>query len=329
MVKKIMSKKALISGGTGFIGSHVAEELLKRDWKIQIIDKYGFKDYQDLDGLKNHKNITFHEIDLNNFDQIASITNDFDYIFHFAAKLGVADVTSEPYEVLKTNISTTENIINYSLLNQNLSRFIFASTSEVYSGTQKHFNLIVPTPESEPLTIDNVSSPRSSYMLSKSIGESLCHFSRLPVTILRPFNIYGSRAGIRHVIPQLLEKVYKAKSGDLIEVFSPDHTRAFCHIDDATMQIMSILDNEDCKNETLNLGNQSREITMLELAKICIEVSGKDLGIKKLGITEGSPKRRAPSMEKSQNLIDCLPKVTLEEGIARTYSWYCNNFFAN
>ncbi len=329
MVKKRMSKKALISGGTGFIGSHVAEALLKRDWRIQIIDKYGFKDYQDLDILKNHKNITFHEVDLKNFDQIASITNDFDYIFHFAAKLGVADVSNEPYEVLRTNISTTENIINYSLLNPNLNRFIFASTSEVYSGTQKHFNLTIPTPESEPLTIDSVSSPRSSYMLSKSIGESLCHFSKLPVTILRPFNIYGSRAGIRHVIPQLLEKIYKAKAGDSIEVFSPDHTRAFCHIDDATMQIMSIIDNENCINETLNLGNQTREITMFELAKICIKVSGKDLDIKKLGITEGSPKRRAPSMEKSQRLIDSLPKVTLEEGIARTYSWYSNNFFEN
>ena len=324
-----MSKKALISGGTGFIGSHVAEALLKRDWKIQIIDKFGFKNYEDLDSLKNHKNITFDKVDLNNFDQIASITNDFDYIFHFAAKLGVADVSNEPYEVLRTNISTTENIINYSLLNPKLNRFIFASTSEVYSGTQKHFSLTIPTPESEPLTIDSVSSPRSSYMLSKSIGESLCHFSKLPITILRPFNIYGSRAGIRHVIPQLLEKVYKAKSGDSIEVFSPDHTRAFCHIDDATMQIISILDNENCRNETLNLGNQTREITMFELVKICIEVSGKDLGIKKLGITEGSPERRAPSMEKSKSLIDCLPKVTLEEGIARTYSWYSNNFFKN
>ena len=93
------------------------------------------------------------------------------------------------------------------------------------------------------------------------------------------------------------------------------------------MQIMSILENENCKNETLNLGNQTREISMYELAKICIEVSGKDLGIKKLEVTEGSPQRRAPSMEKSQDLIGCLPKVTLEDGIARTYSWYSNNFF--
>ena len=327
MVKNSMCKKALISGGTGFIGSHVAEALLKNHWKVHVIDKYGFKEYKDLDSLKNHKNIIFQEIDLNNYDEISSINNDFDCIFHFAAKLGVADVNKEPYEVLKTNISTTENIINYSLLNPDLDRFIFASTSEVYSGTQKHFNLTIPTPESEPLTIDSVSSPRSSYMLSKSIGESLCHFSQLPITILRPFNIYGSRAGIRHVIPQLLEKVYKAKSGDSIEVFSPDHTRAFCHIEDATMQIISILENENCKNETLNLGNQTREISMYELAKICIEVSGKDLGIKKLEVTEGSPQRRAPSMKKSQDLIGCLPKVTLEDGIARTYSWYSNNFF--
>jgi len=324
-----MTKRALITGGTGFIGSHTVEELLNRDWEVSIVDISDFPGYVDLKSIKDHENLKFYKLNLNSFDEINSIENNFDYIFHFAAELGVEDVSSAPYQVLTSNISTTQNIINYAKSNPKLTRFIFTSTSEVYSGTQKHFTLSVPTSELEPLTIDSVASPRSSYMLSKTIGESLCHFSQLPFTILRPFNIYGARGGMRHVIPQLLEKVYKAKSGDLIEVFSPDHTRAFCHIDDAIMQIMSIIDNENCRNETLNLGNQTREITMFELAKICIEVSGKDLDIKKLGITEGSPKRRAPSMEKSQDLIGCLPKVKLEDGIARTYAWYSNNSFGN
>jgi len=322
-----MNKKALISGGTGFIGSHIVEELLQRDWDVSIIDKYDFNDYSDLSPIRNHKNLSFYKIDLNNFDEINVIENDFDYIFHFAAQLGVENVSKAPYEVLTSNIFTTENIIRFAKSNSKLKRFIFASTSEVYTGTQKHFSLKVPTPEQEPLTIDSVESARSSYMLSKAIGESLCHYSGLPATILRPFNIFGARGNMKHVIPQLLEKVYRASSKDSIDVFSTDHTRAFCHIDDAINQIMNIVDNDICSNETLNLGNETREITMYDLARICIHVSGKDLSINKLDATEGSPKRRTPSMKKSIELIGYRPKIELEDGIARTYLWYKDNIF--
>jgi len=322
-----MTKRALITGGTGFIGSHTVEELLNRDWEVSIVDISDFPGYVDLKSIKDHENLKFYKLDLNSFDEINSIENNFDYIFHFAAQLGVEDVSNAPYQVLTSNISTTQNIINYAKSNPKLTRFIFTSTSEVYSGTQKHFTLSVPTSELEPLTIDSVASPRSSYMLSKTIGESLCHFSQLPFTILRPFNIYGARGGMRHVIPQLLEKVYQANSGESIDVFSTDHTRAFCHIDDAINQIMYIVDNNECCNETINLGNETREITMNDLAEICINVSGKDLKINKLEATEGSPKRRTPSMKKSIGLIGYNPKVKLEDGIVQTYSWYIDNVY--
>ena len=319
--------KALVRGWGGFIGSHLVDRLLEKGWEVTVFDRSEFKDYSDLHQIRNHNNLQFYKVNLDKFDQIEKIKKNFEYIFHFAAELGVENVLKAAYQVLNSNISSTKNIINYAKLNSELRRFVFASTSEVYDGTLKCFNTEIPTSESEPLTVASVSSPRTTYMLSKTIGESFCHFSGLPFTILRIFNTYGSRAGKKHVIPELLERIYKAKSGESIDVYSPNHSRSFCHIADAINQIIGITDNENCKGETINLGNQTREIKMQDLAEICIQVSGKDLQINKLKDTEGSPRRRTPCMKKSIQLTGCQPKVTLEKGVAKTYSWYIENVF--
>ena len=322
-----VSKKALITGGAGFIGSHLVERLIGIGWNVTVLDKSDFADYKGMNEISNHSEVNFQKIDITESDQIKELDNDYDYIFHLAAELGVANVLSAPYQILDSNIVSTRNMIKFAETNSRLNRFIFASTSEVYDGTLKCFNAEIPTTEQEPLTIENVSSPRSTYMLSKIVGESYCHFADIPFTILRIFNTYGPRGGTRHVIPELLERMHFVETGKSIDVFSPNHTRSFCYVEDAVNQIFEIMSNSSCENQTINLGNQTREIKIYDLAKICMQTVGKDIQLNKIGETEGSAERRTPSMKKSMELTGYHPKISLEDGIAMTYSWYLDNVF--
>ena len=119
----------------------------------------------------------------------------------------------------------------------------------------------------------------------------------------------------------------KAETGKSIDVFSPNHTRSFCYVEDAVNQIFEIMSNSSCENQTINLGNQTREIKIYDLAKICMQTVGKDIQLNKIGETEGSAERRTPSMKKSMELTGYHPKISLEDGIAMTYSWYLDNVF--
>ena len=120
--------------------------------------------------------------------------------------IGVTHVMEKPYSVLYDNIRMLGNIIDLARRQSNLLKFFYASTSEIYAGTLKHFNLSIPTPEETPLAITDLSHPRTSYMLSKIYGEAMCQQASIPFTIFRPHNIYGPRMGMAHVIPEQLRK---------------------------------------------------------------------------------------------------------------------------
>jgi nucleoside-diphosphate-sugar epimerase len=203
---------------------------------------------------------------------------------------------------------------------------VFASTSEVYAGTLKHFALKIPTPENSPLTVTELSESRSSYMLSKIYGEALCRHSGLPITIVRPHNIYGPRMGLSHVIPELLKKAYYSEDGTL-EVFSPDHTRTFCYVDDAVEIIRRLAESEASSGQAFNVGNESPEISMAELAGKIVAVAGRDLQVIAGATTAGSPRRRCPGMSRTFDATKYRPQVELDDGLKRTFDWYQANVF--
>ena len=168
-----------------------------------------------------------------------------------------------------------------------------------------------------------------SYMLSKILGEALFSFNSTCTFILRPHNIYGPRMGMKHVIPQLLQKVYYENSSEL-DLYSPKHTRAFCYIDDAINFIERLLKlKENRKTEILNIGNSEEEISMEKLAKIILKVTNKKLKINKLFNTEGSPKRRCPKIKKVMDLTNYKPKYDIFSGLKKTFEWYKKNEFKN
>ena len=167
----------------------------------------------------------------------------------------------------------------------------------------KHFDLPIPTPEATPLAVTNLSYPRTSYMLSKIYGEALCQQSGLPFTVFRPHNIYGPRMGMAHVIPEQLRNAHEAEEGDRIDVFSINHTRCFCYIDDAVEMLLRIMVQYDCEGRTLNLGTQNPELKIKEVVQQCFSVVGKELFIDEKPETPGSPSRRVPDMTKSSSLF--------------------------
>ena len=233
-------KKVLITGGAGFIGYHLAKRLLKANYKIDILDNFtrGVND-SELNSLTKKNNIELLNMDLLSQKVDEKIDHDYSYIYHFAAVIGVQHVLKSPYDVLDKNAFLLKNAIKAARKQKRLERFIFASTSEVYSGTLKHFGMDFPTKELTPLTINNLSENRTSYMLSKIYGEAMSLHSGLPVTIIRPHNFYGPRMGLSHVIPELKKKVVELNDSSL-DVFSVDHRRTFCYIDDAVEMIQLI-----------------------------------------------------------------------------------------
>ena len=151
--------------------------------------------------------------------------------------------------------------------------------------------------------------------------------SGVPFTIFRPHNIYGPRMGLAHVIPEQLRNAFNAAPGDAIPVFSPEHRRAFCFIDDAVEILARMAFSEACQGTTLNLGAQTPEVSIRELVQMCVEVSGKTLTLNELPSTPGSPERRAPDMRATAKLLDYEAKVDLRDGVSRTWNWYRDNVF--
>jgi len=320
--------KVLVIGGAGFIGFHLSKNLAENGVTVDILDNFsrGVEDAE-LDILCVRDGVRLIQRDLLDPDALDGLDDDYDAVLHLAAIIGVKNVLERPYAVLHDNVTMLFNAINFARRQKNLKRLLFTSTSEVYAGTLKQFSLPLPTPEDTPLAITALEQPRTSYMLSKIYGEGLLAQAGIPFTIIRPHNIYGPRMGLSHVIPELLYKVYQAEEGSELEVYSIDHSRSFCFVDDAVNMTRLVLDKSACENQTLNLGAQNPEMTIGQLADIIMGVVGKQLKMIGLPATPGSPVRRCPDMTRTIKLTGYHASVSVEEGVRRTYQWYKDAVF--
>ena len=320
--------RALITGGAGFVGVHLARHLLARDYEVTLADNFsrGVQD-QELAALASDRGVTLVTADLLDPESVAALPGDFDQIYHLAAIIGVQHVLDRPFDVLADNTRMLLAAVELAKRQAKLDRFIFASTSEVYAGTLLHYDLPTPTPEDTPLAVSPLEEKRTSYMLSKIYGEALCRQSGLPITLIRPHNFYGPRMGLSHVVPQLLERAWRAKDGDDFEVYSVDHSRTFAYIDDAIEFIRRAAESSSCEGEVINVGNQEPEVAIGELAEIVMEAVGRKLKIQPQPATPGSPLRRCPDMTKAMALTGYVPKVSLRDGVERTFEWYLENVF--
>ncbi|WP_333656357.1 NAD-dependent epimerase/dehydratase family protein [Dissulfurispira sp.] len=320
-----MMAKILITGGAGFIGYFLIKKLLEaNNSDITVIDNLsrGRVDTE-FQQLLEHTNVRFINGDLTDPMLYTDLDRDYDYIYHLAGVIGVKHVMQNPDKVLYVNALSTLNIFEYAKKAKSLKKLFFSSTSEVYSGTMKHFGITVPTDEDVPLTIADIKADRTSYALSKMYGESIGFiYGRkygIPVTVGRYHNVYGPRMGFAHVIPEMFVKITK---NDIIDVASPAHTRAFCFVDDAIVLTILATESPDTINEIVNIGNSREEVSIKDLVLKIAEVLNKAITINELPDTPGSPQRRCPDTTKIEKLTGYTPVFSLEEGIRRTYDWY-------
>ena len=318
-------KKILITGGAGFIGFYLAKLLAKDpDSKVTIIDNLqrGRND-EEFKKLLSLGNITFVDGDLTDKATFDQLEQEFHYIYHLAAVIGVRNVTKNPDKVLYINAISSLYLMEFAKNCTSLKKVFFSSTSEIYAGTLEHYGISIPTPEDVNLTLMDITSERTSYMLSKMYGESI-FFNygrkyRIPFTIGRYHNVYGPRMGFMHIVPEMFLKI---KDNDVVDVASMSHTRAMCYVEDAVEMTVLACESENTGGEILNIGNQDQEISVRELVTTIAGVINRNVEINEIDDTPGSPSRRCPDTSKIKILTGFTPKVSLTDGIAKTYDWY-------
>ncbi len=311
--------KILITGAAGFIGLSLAKALLKLKNKIYLLDNLSRgKIDQNFKALLKLKDVKFIKKDLT---KNLNFNLKFDYIFHLASVVGVNNVNKNPFNTLKNNLISTINLIN-SVRDQKKTRFILFSTSEVYSSSIKNYQKFKPSSELNDLIIKSQTKPRDSYYLSKIMSEKILVLSGIKYLILRPHNIYGPRMGYSHVIPELINRIKTRKK---CKVFSPNHTRSFCYIDDAINQIISLSISNKFYNSIYNIGNMNEEIKIFNLAKKIKNIVNKNCKLVKGKNTPGSPIRRIPNMKKTLRKVKQIKYKDLNRGLNQTAIWYLNN----
>jgi len=315
----MQNKKVLVTGGAGFIGYHLSKSLVKKNYLVKVIDRELIHFYnKNFQKLKNNKNFIYSKTNLNS--KIKDKFHNISHAFHLAASLGVKNISENPYETFKNNVDSLINLID------NLKKYspqcilIYFSSSEVYAPLVAKKKTTIPTKEDIDLLINKNIINRDSYYLSKLLGEKIIQLCGLKYIILRPHNIYGPHMGFRHVISELIKKMKKNRNKDC-EIFSPNHTRSFCYIDDAINQINSISFNKKSYNQIFNIGNSRNEIKMYELAKLIKDILKSNVILKKGVITPGSPSRRVPDTKKNFKITKFKKFVTLREGIKKTINW--------
>lgn len=325
-----MKMRILIIGGAGFIGLNMARYYVANNCQVDLLDDFsrGANDVE-VAALSSRPGVRLLNKNLLDLNAVDSLPSNYDLIFHFAAIVGVQNVLDRPYETLYGNIGLTDAAVRLGRKQFNLKRLVFTSTSEIYAGSSEKGVLPIPTPEMTTLVLPDLEMNRTSYMLSKIVGESMLFYSGLPVTIVRPHNIYGPRMGLSHVIPQMLERAYKLNDGDDFNVWSVEHTRTFCFIDDAVEIIRRVTERDACINKVINLGSQTPELTIGELADVVLGVVGRKAVIVPHEPHPGSPPRRCPDMSLMKSFIEYEAQVGLEEGIRQTWDWYRENVFVS
>jgi UDP-glucose 4-epimerase len=300
----------LVTGGAGNIGGSLVNRLVQNPDHFVVVSDNLLTGAKDKLPGESYSNWKFIKSDVNDFRDISSImlAFNFDYVFHYAAVVGVKRTLANPKLVLD-DIEGIKNILNLSK-NTGVKRIFFSSSSEVYGEP-------VEIPQYEDTTPLNSRLP---YAIVKNVGEAFFKSYQqefgLDYTIFRFFNTYGPRQSTDFVISKFIEK---ATSNQDITIYGEgSQTRTFCYIDDNLDTIERILMEGYCMNDVINVGSDE-EITILELARIIIKIFNSKSSIIHLPpLPEGDMSRRRPDISKMKKILN-KPLITLEEGIHRTF----------
>ena len=310
--------RALITGGAGFIGSHLAEALLAAGHQVFVIDNLSTGSIQNIEPLKAHAAFKYVVGDITNEPLLAELVDDCDVVFHLAAAVGVKLIVEEPVRTIETNVHGTEVVLKHA--NKKKKLVIFASTSEVYGKSTD-----VPFHEDADLVLGPTPKHRWAYACSKAIDEflALAYWKerKLPVVIVRFFNTVGPRQTGRYgmVIPNF---VRQALAGQPITVHGDgSQTRSFCHVRDVVGALLRLMDEPRAVGEVFNVGN-SQEISIMALAERvrALTASGSPIVTIPYDLAyesgfEDMP-RRVPDLSKIHALVGYEPRTDLDAILA-------------
>jgi len=305
--------KYLITGGAGFIGSHLAEKLIARGDQVVILDDLSTGTPKNLATVESK--VIFHKGNILDRSIIEKLIAECDYVVHLAAALGVFNIVNKPLESLKTNLQGSEIVLE--ACDKYRKPVLVASTSEIYGKNDK-----VPLNEEDDRIIGHPLKSRWSYSEAKAVDESLAYFyyleNKLPIRIVRFFNTVGPRQ-VGHygmVVPRFVNAALK---NEPLSVYgSGDQIRCFCHVTDAVRGLLLVMDSDKAVGEVFNVGN-NQQISIMELAKKVIEITSSKSSIEKIAYEKAYPQgfedmqRRVPDISKIKQALGWAPEINLDQ----------------
>jgi UDP-glucose 4-epimerase len=314
--------KFLITGGAGFIGSHLTEKLVEEGHEVVVFDNQTSGLIGNLSSIASKVEFVFG--DILEESKLVKLVDGVDEVIHLAAALGVFKIINNPLHSLKINIQGTENVLK--LAEKYQKPFLFASSSEVYGKNNK-----IPLSEEDDRIIGHPLKTRWSYSEAKAVDESLAYFyyleNQLPIKIVRLFNTVGPRqvGDYGMVLPRFVTAALNNKP---IQVYgNGDQIRCFCHVSDAVRALFSVIKSDRAIGHVFNIGN-NHQISIMGLARKVIEVTCSKSEIIKIPYTEAYPlgfedmQVRVPDISKIKKVLDWSPEIGLEQIIRDIASFH-------
>jgi len=314
----------LITGGAGFIGSHLAERLLEKGEQVVLLDNLSTGSMENIRHLKGSERLEYHLDGIENRQILAELVDDADVIVHLAAAVGVKLIVESPVRTIETNVNGTQMILEAASKKKKL--VLIASTSEVYGK-----NTNVPFHEDADLVLGATTKGRWSYAASKALDEFLAlsywKEKKQPVIVVRFFNTVGPRQTGRYgmVLPNFVKR---ALDGEPIEVYgNGQQSRCFCDVRDTVEALLRLMPLERAVGEVVNIGN-TEEVTIENLAKIVKHRTGSASPIQFVPYDKAyepgfeDMMRRVPSIEKLHSMTGFRPQTNLADIIDRVSAYF-------
>lgn len=317
---KLGGRKVLVTGAGGFVGSHLVEALVEKGCKVTAFVHYNSRNDWGMLEWVDKKILNQVEVisgDIRDSDGVRKIMKDQKIVFHLAALIGIPYSYVNPLDVADTNIQGTLNLL-LAAKEIGVEKFIHTSTSEVY-GTAQY----VPMDENHPI------NPQSPYAASKASADQLAlsfHYSyELPVSIIRPFNVYGPRQSARSVLSNI---IMQALIKDEIKIGSISTSRDLTYVTDSVKGFIQFAECDETAGEVVNLGSQN-EVSVKDLINLTEKHLGKKLKIvqedKRIRPEKSEVMRLVSNSEKAKKLLGWKPEIEIEQGLQKTISWIKEN----
>jgi dTDP-glucose 4,6-dehydratase len=307
--------RVLLTGGAGFLGSHLCDALLARGESVLCVDNLSTGRIANVDHLVGVAGFDYLEADVT---MGIDLPGSFDVVAHLASPASPPQYLLRPLETLAAGSSGTENALRIAA--RDGARFVLASTSEVYGDPEVH-----PQPEDYWGNVNPI-GPRSVYDEAKRFAEALTSAYRrerkLQTGIVRIFNTYGPRmsSGDGRIVTNFISQ---AMTGQPLTIYGDgSQTRSFCYVDDLVRGILKMIDSD--QPGPINLGNPE-EYTVAEFAELVLRITGSDCGVEFMPLPVDDPVRRRPDISRAIDRLNWKPEISAEVGIRRTVGWFRNN----